>query len=303
LPAKTTSFRQWTQALVDAAPHLDAAYWTSGNPAAPMLPVDRPRTPGANTVASAREVTRTLDPAVTTALLQEVPRKFSTEINDVLLAGLAMTFQTWTGKNVLRLDLEGHGREDIVDGADTSRTVGWFTAQFPVDLVVEGATPPADVLKSVKEQLRAVPQRGAGYGVMRYLSSDATIVNALTQRQAPEVLFNYFGQAGKVLAPDLQWTLMPGFVGGEISPRNARAHLIEINAMVTDAGLGVTWTFSEATHDRATIEDLASRYEQALMSLVDAAHATTTKQFTPSDFPAAGLDQKSLDALMSKLNR
>jgi non-ribosomal peptide synthase protein (TIGR01720 family) len=113
----------------------------------------------------------------------------------------------------------------------------------------------------------------------------------------------HFGQAGKILAPELNWTLMPGFVGGEVSARNTRPHLLEINAMVTDGCLTVTWTFSEAVHSRSTIDDLASRYEHALRSLVEAARATTTKQYTPSDFPAAGLDQKSLDALLSKLNR
>jgi amino acid adenylation domain-containing protein/non-ribosomal peptide synthase protein (TIGR01720 family) len=304
LPAKTTSFTRGTPALETWAPAIDSGYWLSHAAASPAaLPVDHAPAPGANTVASAREVARTLDAATTTALLQDVPRTYATAINDVLLAGLAMTFGAWTGQPDVWIDLEGHGREELADNADLSRTVGWFTSQFPVGLTVESGASPGDVIKSVKEQLRAVPDRGAGYGVLRYLASDRAIVEALRQQPAPQVLFNYFGQAGKQLAPGLNWTLTPGFVGGEISARNARAHLIEINALVSEGCLSVTWTFSDRIHDRATIEDLAVRYEQALRALVDAAQTTPTTQFTPSDFPAAGLDQKSLDALLSKLNR
>jgi non-ribosomal peptide synthase protein (TIGR01720 family) len=304
LPAKTTSFRAWTTELAEVAPDIDSSYWlAAGTADASPLPTDHPPTVGANTVASAREIIRSLDAETTTALLQDVPRAYTTEINDVLLAGLAMTFQSWTGRDRLRVDLEGHGREELVDDADTSRTVGWFTSQFPVELRIGAGAGPGDAIKSVKEQLRAVPHRGAGYGVLRYLSGDAQVVDALKHRPAPEVLFNYFGQAGKVLTPDLPWTLMDGPTGGDVSPRATRPHLLEINAMVTGGCLTVSWTYSEAIHRRETIDGLASSFERALRQLVDHCRAATTKQYTPSDFPAAGLDQKSLDALLSKLNR
>ena len=301
LPAKTASFRTWTARLADAAPGLDAGYWLAPVNTAP-LPTDLPRADGANTVASAREVTRTLDADATTALLQDVPRAYTTEINDVLLAGLAMAFRDWTGNAELLIDLEGHGRDELVDDIDTSRTAGWFTSQFPVLLRADGDGAPGALLKSIKEQLRAVPQRGAGFGVLRYLSQDAALVARLEARPAPEVLFNYFGQAGRVLAPDLQWSLAAP-AGGDVSPRAARPHLLEINGMVDGGRLTITWTFSEAFHQRATIERLADRYESALRLLVDQCRTITTPEYTPSDFPAAGLDQKALDALVAKLNR
>lgn len=304
LPAKTTSFRSWATRIGEVSARLTPEYWlATGAGGATPMPTDRPAAAGATLVASARTITRTLDADLTTALLQEVPRAYTTEINDVLLAGLAMTFQTWTGRDDLLLDLEGHGREELIDDADLSRTVGWFTAQFPVRLRLPAGTAPGDAIKSIKEQLRAVPDRGAGFGVLRYLSGDAALVTALTQLPSPEVLFNYFGQAGRVLVPGLQWSLLPGAVGGDISPRARRPHLLEINAMVADGCLGVTWTFSEAVHDAGTIEQLATQYDQTLRALVDHCRATTTRQYTPSDFPAAGLDQKTLDALLSKLNR
>jgi non-ribosomal peptide synthase protein (TIGR01720 family) len=304
LPAKTTSFRAWTTRLQALASDLDAGYWLAAARAeAPALPTDISHEPETNTVESSAEVTRSLGSEMTTALLQEVPRAYTTEITDVLLAGLAMTFQSWTGADHLWIDLEAHGREELVDDADTTRTVGWFTAQFPVRLTAAPGAAPGDVIKSVKEQLRGVPHRGAGFGVLRYLSTDAAVVDALAAGPAPQVLFNYFGQAGRVLAPDLQWGLVPEAAGGDLSRATRRPHLLEINAMITDGGLTVTWTFSESVHHRRTIEHLAAEYENALRQLVDQARATTGTEYTPSDFPAAGLDQKSLDTLISKLNR
>ena len=300
LPAKTASFRTWTARLAEAASGLDAGYWLAPVNAV-LLPTDLPRASGANTVASAREVTRTLDAETTTALLQDVPRAYTTEINDVLLAGLAIAFRGWTGNASLLIDLEGHGRDELIDDVDTSRTVGWFTSQFPV-LLRAGDDAPGAVLKAIKEQLRAVPQRGAGFGVLRYLSRDAATVERFEARPSPEVLFNYFGQAGRVLAPELQWALGAP-AGGDISARAARPHLLEINGMVEGGRLTITWTFSESLHERETIEGLAERYESALRLLVDQCRTMTTPEYTPSDFPAARLDQKSLDALVAKLNR
>jgi len=303
LPAKTTSYRAWTAQVAERAQELDSRFWVDSSATVTPIPTDRAKSAGANIVGSAVDVTRSLDRDLTTALLQEVPRAYSTEINDVLLAGLAMTIQAWTGQGAVMIDLEGHGRDELTDAADTSRTVGWFTAQFPVTLRVEPTAEIGDVIKSVKEQLRAIPDRGASYGALRYLSTDRNTVERLKQHHAPEILFNYFGQAGRVLTTDLPWTLSAGPAIGDVSARNARPHAIEINAMIAGGSLTVTWTFSDSVHDRRTIDNLASRYEDSLRRLVDHCRSATARQYTPSDFPAAGLDQKSLDALVAKLNR
>jgi non-ribosomal peptide synthase protein (TIGR01720 family) len=307
LPAKTTSYRRWSEELVVLAGALSAAdstYWLSAEwGLAAALPLDHPALARGNTVAFARNVTCSLDPETTNALVHDVPRAYSTEINDLLLAALAITFRPWTGTDGLLIDLEGHGREELLKDGDTSRTVGWFTSQFPVLLKTGAGDPPGDVIKSVKEQLRAVPRRGAVYGVLRYLSPDAALVSRLRALPGPEILFNYVGQVERTLVPGREWTLLPDAAEWDLSARAVRPHLLEVSAIVTGGRLTVTWRFCEGIHQRHTIEELALRYESTLRGLVDHCLAIGSTQYTPSDFPAAKLDQKSLDLLVAKIGR
>src|SRR5262249_22100624 len=150
------------------------------------LPVDG--SGGAGTVGDAREVTVALDAERTRALLQDVPACYRTQVNDVLLAALARVLCGWSGAPRILGDLEGHGREEIFDGVDLSRTVGWFTTIYPVDLAAPGPDWGA-ALKSVKEHLRSVPGRGLGYGALRYLRRPADLDGPV-----PQVGFNYLGQ-------------------------------------------------------------------------------------------------------------
>ena len=305
LPAGTASYRTWAARLCEQASTVadERAYWTGPERrTVEPLPTDYSFAADSNTAASARHVTRVLDAPTTSALLHDAPRAYTTEINDLLLTALAQTFAAWTGRDRMLVDLEGHGREDLLDEVDTSRTVGWLTSQFPVLLHADRHAAPGDALKSVKEQLRAVPRRGAGFGVLRYLSGDADLAAQLDALPRAGVLFNYMGQTGRVSGTDLPWNPISGARDLDISPRAVRSHLIEINGIVLDGCLELTWTFSEAVHRRDTIEDLASRYDGHLRALVDHCRRTTTTQYTPSDFPAAPhLDQKSLDALIAKI--
>ena len=232
-----------------------------------------------------------------------MPRLYTADLNEVLLTALAMTLRPWTGHDRLLIDLEGHGRDDRLDGLDTSRTAGWFTSQFPVLLTLGPGATPGDAIKAVKEQLRAVPQRGSGFGVLRNLSPDAELAARLQALPKSEILFNYFGQAGRILSPELPWSLLQGPAGLDVSRRAHRPHALEINAIVADGRFAFTWTFSDAIHRLDTIEGLARRYEHTLRRLVDHCRGVDTPQHTPSDFPAARLDQRSLDALVARLNR
>jgi non-ribosomal peptide synthase protein (TIGR01720 family) len=303
LPRKTTSYRTWATRLREEARSVaEHDYWRSSRRLqVKPIPVDYAYGAHENTVDTAREATIELDEAVTAALLHEAPKAYNTEINDLLLTALARTLVEWTGQETMLIDLEGHGREDLFEDLDTSRTVGWLTTLFPVLLDMHRDAAPGEALKSVKEQLRAVPRRGIGYGMLRYLSDDKALINALKAFPKADVLFNYLGQTGRVLAQGLSWVPILGLNGPEQSPRSKRPHLLEISAIVMNDRLKVSWTFSEKVHSKSTIDNVVRRYETTLRGLIQHCTTAETRQYTPSDFPAARLDQKSLDALIARI--
>ncbi|HLB76738.1 MAG TPA: condensation domain-containing protein, partial [Candidatus Dormibacteraeota bacterium] len=198
LAATSTPFTHWAHRLDDhvasGALDDDLAYWAQVSAAASAdLPVDRI---GPNTVGSTRALSVRLGRADTDALLHKVPAVYRTHVNDVLLAALGRALSHWTGRDRVLVGVEGHGREEILDGVDLSRTVGWFTTQFPVALTAAHGGDWGEALKSVKEQLRAIPRKGLSYGALRYLSREDCPAGVLRDDSMPQIWFNYHGQWG-----------------------------------------------------------------------------------------------------------
>nr|WP_041842091.1 non-ribosomal peptide synthetase [Actinoplanes friuliensis] len=293
-----TEYTAWAHRLAGlvAAGGLDDAvpYWTrTVAETAANLPVDRD---GANTTATTRSVTVELSPADTDALLHRVPPVYRTQANDVLLSALGRVLGGWTGRDRILIALEGHGREELFEDVDTSRTVGWFTAEFPVALTVP-AGDWAAVLTGVKEQLRAVPHRGLSYGALRHLSAPDAPGAALHGTPVPQLSFNYHGRWDVDAEPDgLIRAAHPG-VGQDVAPDSNRPYLIEITGAVTDGRLQLEWAYSEQRHDEATIRRLAEAMTDALREIVEHCARPGAGGRTPSDFPLAGLDQAAVDRL------
>ncbi|HVR96601.1 MAG TPA: amino acid adenylation domain-containing protein, partial [Thermoanaerobaculia bacterium] len=302
LPPATTPFSRWAGALETYAGSSEAArelpFWRAQADAAagrPPLPVDYNE--GDDTEATSRAVTVSLDPAATRAFLKDAHRAYQTRPEELLLAALVETVGGWTGERALQVDVEGHGREPVFSGAegiDLSRTVGWFTTVHPVWLDLRNAPGPGEAVKTAKEALRRVPHRGLGYGVLRHLRGEAFT--------APlEISFNYLGQIDLLLGGSALFEVNPEPPGLPRSPRAARPYRFEINAWVRDGRLTVSWGHGERRHRRDTIERLAERFLAVLRELIDHCLAPDAGGFTPSDFPAAALDQKSLDRLLGNL--
>ncbi|HEX6911248.1 MAG TPA: condensation domain-containing protein, partial [Longimicrobium sp.] len=303
LPPKTTSFKAWAERLAQHARSAEAAaelgFWTA-QAAAGFAPLPTDGRGGESTEGEAEHVHAVLDADETRALLTDVPPVYGTRVNDVLLAGLGRAFGRWTGADALWVDLEGHGREELFEGVDVSRTAGWFTAIHPLRLAVPGE--PGAALRSVKEQLRAVPRNGVGWGLLRWMGDDSTR-EALAALPVPQVSFNYLGQMGGAPAGAGDALLVPAEadVGALRSPRAPRPHLLGVDAAVVEGRLHVTWTYAPSAHARGTVERLAAEYLDALRELVAHCRDPQAGGYTPSDFDLAGLDQAGLDALLSQM--
>ncbi|SKB14961.1 non ribosomal peptide synthetase, involved in aeruginosin biosynthesis [Planktothrix sp. PCC 11201] len=305
LPPKTSSFKDWAEELQIYAqsPELKAPlnYWlTQDFSALSSLPRDYQADVTANTVASAKTLSFCLTENQTRALLQDVPQAYNTQINDVLLTALIQAFAKWTNFPALLLDIEGHGRENLINSLNLSRTVGWFTSIFPVYLTLETINHPGESLKSVKEQLRQIPRRGVDYGIGYYLNSDLTIQSHLRNAPKPEVSFNYLGQFTGDQIAEVGWQFSKESSGSIHGSLGRRSHLIEINSLIVSGKLEMEWQYSENFHQKTTIENLAHTYQKSLEALIN--HCLSAEGgYTPSDFPDADLNQTELDELLLEL--
>ncbi|WP_242198389.1 MULTISPECIES: non-ribosomal peptide synthase/polyketide synthase [unclassified Pseudomonas] len=293
LPAKTSSYQQWAQQLQAHAYTLDEQlpFWLAQSSDA-ELPCDNPQGGLHNRLGATLE-TR-LDADHTRQLLQDAPAAYRTQVNDLLLTALARVISRWSGQAAALIQLEGHGREDLFDSLDLSRTVGWFTSLFPVRLQAAGEL--SDAIKSIKEQLRAVPEKGLGYGLLRYLGQPQSR-EALADLAAPRITFNYLGQF------DRQFNEAALFVpasegGGQAQdPQAPLANWLTVEGQVYGGELSLQWGFSREMFNAATIQRLADDYATELKALIEHCCATPAGQVTTSDFPLARITQQQLDAL------
>ncbi|MEH2121099.1 amino acid adenylation domain-containing protein [Nostoc sp.] len=305
LPAKTTSFKEWSHRLQEYAQSsvLDSEleYWLiSERQSIKPIPVDYQC--GNNTEATACTVSVSLSEEETQVLLQQVPTAYRTQINDILLTALTQTFAQWTGENSLLIDLEGHGREELFEDVDLSRTVGWFTSIFPVNLSLENATSPGKALMAIKEQLRAIPNRGIGYGVLHYLSRDKEITSRLSLLPKAEVIFNYLGQFDQVLPESSLFRYAQESSGPSHSLCSLQTHLLEINGSIFQGRLQMNWTYNEKLHRQTTVERLAQGFIQGVRSLIAHCQSPDVGSFSPSDFADVELSQEKLDNALAEID-
>ncbi|MDF5721899.1 MAG: amino acid adenylation domain-containing protein, partial [Rhizonema sp. PD37] len=304
LPAKTTSFKRWSEKLQEYADspnlHKELDYWlTTVQKIIEPLPMDNPL--GSNSQKTARTLSVALSVEETQALLQDVPTIYRTQISDVLLTALIHTFKQWTGQSSLFIDMEGHGREDISDDVDVSRTVGWFTSIYPIRLDIGDAINLGQSLQNVKEQIRSIPNHRFGYGVLRYLHSQNDIIHELQAHPQPEVVFNYLGQFDQLLPlPSLK--LAKESIGATRSLQGNRHYLLEVDGMVIDGQLQLHLSYSENCHQRATIESLAQKLITNLQRLIAHCLSPEAGGYTKSDFPLAHLNQGQLEQVLAHLS-
>ncbi|MBP5972964.1 amino acid adenylation domain-containing protein [Brasilonema sp. CT11] len=305
LPPKTTSFKQWSHRLQEYAQssvlHSELDYWLTSQPqSVKLIPIDYSREN--NTEATACTVSVSLCVEETQVLLQQVPAAYRTQINDILLTAITQTFAQWTGESSLLIDLEGHGREELFEDIDLSRTVGWFTSIFPVHLSLENATSPGKALMAIKEQLRAIPNRGIGYGVLHYLSGDKEITQQLSSLPKAEVIFNYLGQFDQVLPESSLLSYAQESTGPSHSLRSKRTHLLEISGSISQGRLQMNWTYNEKLHRQTTVEVIAQGFIKALRSLITHCQSPEAGSFTPSDFPDVELSQEKLESALAEID-
>ncbi|MCS7481004.1 amino acid adenylation domain-containing protein [Umezawaea endophytica] len=297
-----TSYRRWSKVLSEnartAARTRELPLWTAQvKPDDPQLG-SRPLDPSLDTYGTAKSLRVVLPATTTAALLTTVPAAFHGEINDVLLSGLALAVAEWRRKRLgaggpgVLVEVEGHGREQVADDLDLSRTVGWFTSVFPLRVDPGDATGGVAV-KRVKEQLRALPDRGLGFGLLRHLNPQT--VGALARFGVPQIGFNYLGRFAAGGA-DAQWSLDGGdsVVGTGVSPDMPLRHVLAVTPVTEDRPDGphlvADWLWAGDLLSESDVDEIATSWFRVLESFVGASGG-----HSPSDFPLVSLSEAEIE--------
>ncbi|MBO9205122.1 MULTISPECIES: condensation domain-containing protein, partial [Niastella] len=265
---KSSSYRQWYEALHQYGKSRrllsQQPYWEATRNNNSLLPVDKSHS-GIIRKKEIRSYGIALDEQHTRQLLQTVPRVYRTEINDVLLSALTRTLSKWSKQQQILIGMEGHGREVINDKTDLSRTTGWFTTLYPLLLQAPQQDEASEWLMSIKEQLRQVPDKGIGYGVLKYINKAGAL-------QAPDnwqIAFNYLGQLDNITRSSNWFSSANEAHGSSGSDENIVTTQIVINSMIYQGELHIQWSYSLLHYEESTVQQLAQSYIDDLQYLVD----------------------------------
>ncbi|WP_019640671.1 non-ribosomal peptide synthetase [Paenibacillus fonticola] len=302
LPAKTHSYRAWSERLRNYAQSREllweADYWRQEESVKfQPLPKDGE---GARirTVESSASWSISLSEAETNNLLTGIHHAYKTEINDVLLAALGLAMQEWTGHETLAIHLEGHGREEVLDSVDVTRTVGWFTSIYPVTFELKKTEGIAYWIKSFKEKLRRIPNKGVGYGVLKYLAPAEK--SGLGSGAQPEISFNYMGHLNRKIATD-NMSISELYAGTAVSPQSERVYVLDITGIVVDGKLTLRVDFDKHEYRTTTMKAFMENYKKQLLLVVEHCMQQTESELTPSDLGYAKISLEDFNELFSNL--
>lgn len=295
LPAKTSPFRKWAESLSaysESDTLLQELDFWKGQPYEDCRPADsRQIKVFENKESTEKFITFGFSIAETRQLV-EASRIIGVGMDSLLLGGLARVLAEWQNTPAIQIDLEGHGREEIIADLDTTRTVGWFTSQYPLALVPLQQASMKVFFLNIQAQLEEVPNKGIGYGVLKYMSRQS---EQLDDIQDSLVVFNYLGKLDDTAASGLlskaRWS-----VGKDRSDDSLRTSMFEINTFIQEECLTGKWAYSSSLHDAATVEDLGIKMKKFLL---EAALAITSAD----PLVDCGLDDQDLKTLLDDSER
>jgi non-ribosomal peptide synthase protein (TIGR01720 family) len=250
LLAQPSTYQDWALALKDFsrsdALRAELGYWRG---VAERAPGDlRPEFPeGRNDVASQETMVRHLDRESTLALRAQAST--GATLTELVLAAAAAALAPVVSGGDLLIDFETHGREDIFDTVDVSRTVGWFSALFPVVLATAPGATAHERLRTAMLALRGVPGNGLGHGVLAFMAG-------LLPRRRNRVGVTYLGAVTSGRHDSGAALILLDSAEHDRAPGMTRPHELEIGAIIVDDVLEFGITYSTNRFSQARITSL-----------------------------------------------
>ncbi|MFV3415781.1 amino acid adenylation domain-containing protein [Pseudomonas nitroreducens] len=267
---RTSTYRAWAEGLREYADsqlaQADLPYWLEQTETEGLGEPQRDNPRGAERMAHLEQLFLRLDRQQTQRLLKVAPEAYRTQINDLLLTALGRTLCQWCDSESVLIGLEGHGREDILDAVDHSRTLGWFTSLFPLRLT-PGQGDYAQAIPAIRRQLRTVPDKGIGYGALRYLG-DSALRRQLAARAEPRVTFNYLGQFDQSFDEQALFVPLQEKPGDTYAASTPMNNWLEIVGQVYDGELTLRCMFSRRVFRPSRIEALMAQLRMELEGVI-----------------------------------
>ncbi|MBN3526498.1 amino acid adenylation domain-containing protein [Paenibacillus apiarius] len=313
LPNKTDSYQTWTASLIEYSASREflkeIPYWKEieRKTLLTRLPKDKPA--NAHTQKNKRIAKVELTKKQTQKLLKDVHWAYRTDMNDILLTALGLSIHNWTGQHQVLLNLESHGRHDMIKGLHISRTVGWFTSQYPVLLDMSHTDDVSHQIKVIKEDLRKIPNKGIGYEMLKYLTPPEHLSD-LSFSLDPEICFNYLGQLddemssrGFAPSPYSNGASLGADGEGNIGQENEIYFPLIFTGYIQNGQLYFTISYNEHQYSRESMDHLASQYRQQLLNIIEHCEQKKMSERTPSDFSCTHLDMKEIDKVYALLEQ
>ncbi len=263
LPAKASSFKDWAKCLYEYSKsdelNREISFWQRQILNPTLLSINSED----NIVAHESHYSVSLSEQDTQYLLRNIPIVWQAKIQEVLLLSLCRGLQACLGGKEFTLEMEGHGREDIFSALDLSRSVGWFTSKFPLCLRLQGSELKEQLI-AIQKQVAAVPNNGIGYGLLRYMSGHKAL--AVT----PNIRFNYLGRFDATFPEGSFIAGVEEVLGLARDDRQQRGVQLDINAVVLEGKLSVTFSYVSSCYEKALLETMANTFIGCLHDCIEA---------------------------------
>src|SRR5690625_3764048 len=221
-----------------------------------------------------------------TSQLEKGNKAYNTETRELLLAALAMTVSNWTKEEKTLINVETDGRQERQEDIDVTRTIGCFSAQYPVILTNHANI--AETIKNTKDMLRSIPDSGMSYGLAKYLSKEKLNINL-----KPEIQFTYLW-GDNPLKNDSMFQAVKLNNGQAFYP-------LTILGVITEEGLKVSFTYSNEEFNDKTMEHLMKYYKDSLVLIMDHCMKKEDGVVTTSDLTDEDIDSEELQAYQDSL--
>ena len=301
---KTESFKVWSERLraygSSKALMQEKSYWEKEeSKAVQVLPTDFEAEGGS--IGDSGTMAIEIGGEETSQLIKQAGKAYNTDVNELLLTALGMSIQEWSGQEQVLVGLEAHGREQGAVGADVARTIGWFTSMYPLVLDMSETRDLSRLIRQTKEKIRSVPNKGMGYGVLRYVTEPA-MKQELRFALTPEISFNYLGQFDEDIQTEVFKKSAYG-TGQPVSAAGEKLGLLNVNAVIINKRLQLVLDYSKKQYKEQTMSNLTERLRSNLLMLLEHCMSRDKTQSTPSDFYLSTLSIGQLDELVEETSR